>query len=131
MWAEVLAILKANENIGQTLLLRCPRRPEAAIEVSTPDDFLRLAPYGGYNKKCSLRLSCGHSCINKYHSEPLHNAVICLQPCPRSKAGCDIHVHGYAAKNTNRCATSKCPILPSCAAIYAHAWNVTRRGISK
>ena len=88
MWAEVLAILKANENIGQTLPLRCPRHPETGIEVSTPDDFLRLAPEG-CNKKCSLRLSCGHSCINKCHSEPLHNAVICLEPCPRSKVGCD------------------------------------------
>ena len=89
MWAEVLAILKANENIGQNLPLRCPRHPETAIKVSTPDDFLRLAPEGGCSKKCSLRLSCGHSCVNKCHSEPLHNAVICLEPCPRSKAGCD------------------------------------------
>lgn len=41
-----MAILKANENIGQTLPLRCPRHPDNAIEVSTQDDFLRLAPEG-------------------------------------------------------------------------------------
>lgn len=57
-----------------------------------------------------LRLSCGHSCINKCHSEPLHNAVIC--PCPRSKSAAIIHVHGHATKNANRCATSKCLMFP-------------------
>ena len=45
--------------------------------------------FSGSRKKCSLRLSCGHSCTSKCHSESLHNAVICLEPCPRSKAGCD------------------------------------------
>ena len=89
IWAKVLAILKANESIGQTLPLRYPRHLETAIKVSNPDDFVRLAPEGGCNKKCNLRLSCGHSCINKCHSELLHNAVICLEPCPRSKSGCD------------------------------------------
>lgn len=89
MWAEVLSILRANNNIGRALPLRCPRHPETVIEVSTADDFSRLALEGGCNKKCNLRLSCGHSCINKCHSEPLHNAVICLEPCPKSKPGCD------------------------------------------
>ena len=89
IWAEVLAILKADENIGQSLPLRCTRHPDTTIEVSTPDDFSLLAPEGGCNKKCNLRLSCGHSCINKCHSEPLHNAVICLEPCRKPRPGCD------------------------------------------
>lgn len=84
-----MSILKRNNNIGQTLPLRCSRHRETVIEVSTPDDFSRFAPEGGCNKKCKIRLPCGHSCINKCHSEPLHNAVICLKPCSRSKSGCD------------------------------------------
>ncbi|KAI9781350.1 MAG: hypothetical protein M1816_002396 [Peltula sp. TS41687] len=89
MWAEVLSILEANNNIGRTLPLRCPRHPEVEIKVSAPDDFSVFAPEGGCTKKCNLRLSCGHSCVNKCHSEPLHDAVICLEPCQRSKPGCD------------------------------------------
>ncbi len=89
MWAKVLEILENDGDIGKSLGLCCPRHPDISIEVSTPDDFVRLAPEGGCKAKCTLRLSCGHSCVNKCHSEPLHNAVVCLEPCPRSMPKCD------------------------------------------
>jgi hypothetical protein len=89
MWEKVISILQRNGNIGPKLPLSCQRHPGTAIEVSTPDDFLRLAPEGGCSLQCEWRLECGHSCPNKCHSRPLHKAATCLEPCPRSRKGCD------------------------------------------
>lgn len=89
MWDEVITIFEKNGNIGQRLALCCPRHKETPIEVSKPDDFSILSPEGGCDRKCSSRLGCGHACINKCHSEPLHDAVRCLERCQRVKKGCD------------------------------------------
>jgi hypothetical protein len=89
MWAAVLSILERSNNIGPSLALCCPRHKETPIEVSTPDDFARVAPEGGCSKRCSSRLRCGHSCPNMCHSDSLHNAVRCLERCPRTKNGCE------------------------------------------
>ncbi|KAI1462410.1 hypothetical protein F4805DRAFT_464617 [Annulohypoxylon moriforme] len=90
MWAKVLGILERNGGIGRELELQCPRHPdpEEPLLVSKADDFLRVAPEGGCILRCDRRLSCGHSCINRCHHENLHNAVKCLEPCPRLKKGC-------------------------------------------
>jgi hypothetical protein len=89
MWAEVLSILERSNNIGTSLALCCPRHKDTPIEVSIPDDFARLAPEGGCAKRCLSRLLCGHSCPNMCHSTSLHNAVRCLERCPRTKKGCE------------------------------------------
>ncbi|KAI4093451.1 MAG: hypothetical protein LQ344_002864 [Seirophora lacunosa] len=74
MWEKVLTTLERDGNIGQSLALCCPRHKETPMEVSKPDDFSVFSPEGGCNRKCTSRLSCGHACINKCHSEALHNA---------------------------------------------------------
>ncbi|KAI0532081.1 hypothetical protein GGR58DRAFT_491534 [Xylaria digitata] len=89
MWANVITMLKDKNNIGPTLELQCPRHPDQPIEVSTPDHFLQFSPEGGCIRQCDQRLSCGHACINRCHSQVLHNAVRCLELCPRPKLGCD------------------------------------------
>ncbi|KAI1771870.1 hypothetical protein F4818DRAFT_449770 [Hypoxylon cercidicola] len=88
MWAKVLGILEKNGNVGKELELQCPRHPNTPLLVSKADDFLRVAPEGGCILPCDRRLSCGHSCVNRCHHENLHNAVKCLEPCPRPKRGC-------------------------------------------
>ncbi|KAI1806387.1 hypothetical protein F4811DRAFT_560463 [Daldinia bambusicola] len=90
MWAKVLEILDANGNLGTQLELHCPRHPNpnTPLLVSKADDFLRVAPEGGCILQCDKRLTCGHSCINRCHHENLHNAVKCLEPCPRPNKGC-------------------------------------------
>ncbi|KAI1757927.1 hypothetical protein F4782DRAFT_475735 [Xylaria castorea] len=88
MWAEVITMLRDEGNIGPILQLRCPRHPDHPIEVSTPDHFLQFSPEGGCHRQCDQRLSCGHACINRCHSQVLHQAVKCLEPCPRMKKGC-------------------------------------------
>lgn len=39
--------------------------------------------------RCVDRLPCGHACVQKCHSEVLHNAVHCMEPCPRPQKDCD------------------------------------------
>ena len=89
MWADVVAMLSADGNLGPSLELQCPRHPETPIAVREPQDFLRFSPEGGCNLPCVDRLACGHKCTSKCHSEVLHKAFHCLEPCPRSLTGCD------------------------------------------
>ncbi|EED22474.1 NF-X1 finger and helicase domain protein, putative [Talaromyces stipitatus ATCC 10500] len=104
MWADVINIFQRNENIGTSLELQCPRHPETLITVSKPDDFPRVSPEGGCDLRCIKRLSCGHACIQKCHSEILHNAVQCLETCQRPREGCS---HPCPKKCGEKC-PSKC-----------------------
>jgi DNA polymerase III delta prime subunit len=88
MWANVLEILRRNENIGPALELQCPRHPDTPIYVSEPDDFTRVSPEGGCDLRCVHRLACGHACKQKCHSNILHNAVYCIERCQRPLKGC-------------------------------------------
>ena len=88
MWGDVLEILSKNGNVGPHLELCCPRHPETPLEITTPDDFATVSPEAGCDLLCGQRLSCGHSCVNKCHSDGIHQATYCLKPCNRVKAGC-------------------------------------------
>lgn len=88
MWADVVQILENRGQIGTSLPLCCPRHPDTPIKVGTPDDFALFAPEGGCSRKCDSRLQCGHACVNQCHATPLHEAVVCLEPCPRLKKEC-------------------------------------------
>ncbi|KAF2713860.1 P-loop containing nucleoside triphosphate hydrolase protein [Pleomassaria siparia CBS 279.74] len=89
MWANVINILKEDDNIGTSLALCCPRHPWTPIKVSAPDDFQRFSPEGGCDLRCDRPLYCGHVCVLKCHSDLRHDNVQCLEPCGRSKRGCD------------------------------------------
>jgi len=88
MWGKVLGMLNDGGNVGTQLELCCPRHPETPLVVTTPDDFSSISPEAGCDLLCGQRLPCGHSCVNKCHSEGLHKAVYCLKPCNRVKEGC-------------------------------------------
>lgn len=89
MWAQVCSMLKHDGNLGSSMELQCPRHPETVISVVTPDDFSRCSPDGGCGLKCLDRLQCGHACPAMCHSQVLHRAAQCLEPCIRSMKGCD------------------------------------------
>ncbi|KAI0023290.1 hypothetical protein F4780DRAFT_730730 [Xylariomycetidae sp. FL0641] len=89
MWAQILRILRRDGNIGPQLELQCPRHPGIPITVSNPDHFVQFAPEGGCNLACDRRLECGHTCTSRCHSEVIHNAVKCLEPCPRPYKECE------------------------------------------
>ncbi|KAJ5827029.1 hypothetical protein N7447_003792 [Penicillium robsamsonii] len=56
MWAQVVKILKQDQNIGNSLELQCPRHPDIPIAVSMPEDFPKFSPEGGCNLRCSVAL---------------------------------------------------------------------------
>lgn len=88
MWGEVIDMLSASRRIGNQLTLECSRHPDTPIQVSQPDHFVIFSPESGCNLSCDKRLHCGHSCTGRCHSDILHNAVKCLEPCPRPQKGC-------------------------------------------
>ncbi|KAK8017054.1 NFX1-type zinc finger-containing protein 1 [Apiospora rasikravindrae] len=88
MWTQVIDILRNKGNIGNQLELECPRHPGSSLLVSEADHFLQHSPEGGCNLPCDERLPCGHACMYRCHSDMLHNAAKCLDPCPRPLKGC-------------------------------------------
>ncbi|CAG9977265.1 unnamed protein product [Clonostachys byssicola] len=89
MWAQVMNILQDKGQFGTSLELECPRHPNTPILVSEADHFVQFSPESGCQLPCEKRLDCGHSCTGKCHSNVIHSAVKCLEPCPRLKKGCD------------------------------------------
>jgi hypothetical protein len=88
MWQKVLELLRATDSVGSSLELCCPRHPDIAIQVSQPDDFIRLSPEGGCRLACHRRLDCGHKCSARCHSESMHKIFTCPQPCERLHKPC-------------------------------------------
>lgn len=88
MWSKVIGLLEDGRNIGTEIPLLCPRHPETRMSASSPEDFLVKSPEGGCAEKCGLRLDCGHTCVTKCHSEHLHRATHCLEPCTRQFPEC-------------------------------------------
>lgn len=88
MWQKVIDMLSASGRFGKSLQLQCSRHPDRSIHVSEPDHFVTFSPESGCNLACDKRLDCGHSCTGRCHSDLLHNAVKCLEPCPRPQLGC-------------------------------------------
>ncbi|KAI8936487.1 hypothetical protein NX059_006892 [Plenodomus lindquistii] len=89
MWQKVINMLRANDALGNSLALCCPRHPTTAIDVQQPDDFLKLSPEGGCREACIDRLECGHRCEARCHSEAMHAVFQCEAPCQRRHAHCD------------------------------------------
>lgn len=87
MWAAVQGLLGGD--CGPKLQLQCPRHTSTEIYVQKPEDFQVMSPDGGCTLACEMRLACGHACTGPCHSDALHAAVKCLEPCPRLKDGCD------------------------------------------
>jgi hypothetical protein len=88
MWRRVQGLLREEGNLGPALELQCPRHTDTPMLAAEPDDFLRIAPDGGCARPCDRRLGCGHACTGRCHADQLHQAVRCLEPCPRPKLGC-------------------------------------------
>ena len=96
MWAQVIGMLRSSGALGPKLPLCCPQHQATTIEVQEPNDFLLLAPEGGCDLKCDMRLGCGHPCTYQCHSPRRHDSVICQKPCER-------HHKEWAHLCTKRC----------------------------
>ncbi|KAI0332312.1 P-loop containing nucleoside triphosphate hydrolase protein [Cubamyces sp. BRFM 1775] len=84
MWRTVLDELDKRDCLGNAFPVVCQRHPDAVQHVSKPGELPRLAPDGGCLLQCDTRLSCGHLCPYKCHSDdPRHITVSCEQRCTR------------------------------------------------
>jgi hypothetical protein len=89
MWADVQRQLTEMDAVGTSIALCCPRHPNTRIFCSEPEDFAIRSPEGGCTLICDQRLEpCGHRCPAPCHSQQLHDAFDCLQPCPRLRSTC-------------------------------------------
>ncbi|CAK7266776.1 hypothetical protein SEPCBS57363_002262 [Sporothrix epigloea] len=59
MWQSVMTALNADNNMGPSFPLQCPRHPERAFEASLPDHFVQFAPDGGCPRPYALRRATG------------------------------------------------------------------------
>jgi hypothetical protein len=89
MWQQVIGMLRVKDSVGQSLGLCCPRHPEKVMKVHDPEDFAKFSPEGGCREACIDRLDCGHSCLARCHSEAMHAAFQCEEPCERRHHPCD------------------------------------------
>ncbi|EKM54252.1 uncharacterized protein PHACADRAFT_174761 [Phanerochaete carnosa HHB-10118-sp] len=84
MWRSVLSILEESDCVGTFLPIACHRHQDQAEKVAKPGQLPRIAPDGGCLRQCDSRLSCGHLCPYKCHSDDLnHKSVRCEQRCTR------------------------------------------------
>lgn len=89
MWEQVISMLRASDSVGPSLGLCCPRHPETIMDIRELRDFAKLSPEGGCREPCADRLDCGHRCEARCHSEAMHTAFQCEQPCERRHQPCD------------------------------------------
>jgi len=89
MWHRVIGMLRSKCSVGKSIDLCCPRHPDKVMQVREPDDFARFSPEGGCREACQDRLDCGHSCESRCHSEAMHAAFQCEEPCQRHHQPCD------------------------------------------
>lgn len=101
-WARTIDKLETSGCLGDKLELVCPRHQQTPIAVSKPVDFAMFSPAGGCQLRCGQRLDCGHICIGSCHSDLLHRAMECLEPCPKMLAcghSCDKLCHQPCQKS--------------------------------
>ncbi|KAK0307764.1 hypothetical protein LTR82_015801 [Friedmanniomyces endolithicus] len=62
MWADVISTFRQEGLFGMTLELCCPRHKDTPLQITVPDDFVRIAPEAGCDLPCDKQLACGHAC---------------------------------------------------------------------
>jgi len=103
MWKKVITMFEKDNSIDQHLQLCCARHPQKTIFVTQPEDFHMLSPEGGCSERCQWRLRCGHPCLNKCHSDLLHENTLCLERCNRTFKHCDHPCPKTCGEPCSRC----------------------------
>ncbi|KAK4904459.1 hypothetical protein LTR49_026090 [Elasticomyces elasticus] len=79
MWANILDILMQQGLFGRALELCCPRHRDTPLQVTMPDDFVRIAPEAGCDLPCEKQLMCGHACCPSLCGEVCPDVKFCQQ----------------------------------------------------
>lgn len=92
VWDPIIRMLEEKRQVKRGLPTRCQLHPDDdPIELCKPADFRLYRPNGGYNRPCSFRMNCGHSCREMCHpTDPDHRQAQnrCHEPCPRFPKDC-------------------------------------------
>ncbi|KJE90624.1 hypothetical protein CAOG_001908 [Capsaspora owczarzaki ATCC 30864] len=85
MWRNALDVMFQREQIGDSFRVKCDVHGEIGI-AAKPGDLPALAPDGGCNRPCAIRLPCGHPCELKCHPNTpgRHETDRCMRPCQRT-----------------------------------------------
>ncbi|XP_076435286.1 NFX1-type zinc finger-containing protein 1-like isoform X2 [Babylonia areolata] len=79
----------AEGTLGEGLSLACQNHPnEKGPLAKTAADFQK-APEGGCEKRCDVRLPCGHRCPRVCHVSTGHEDMQCPMPCSRKCPQCE------------------------------------------
>ena len=88
IWSKIVADLKASDSIGNALPLVCETH-KGEVAAETAKDFSEKVPDGGCQRRCEVRLRCGHACKLLCHpGDPKHKKYVCGEPCGRNIEGC-------------------------------------------
>ena len=88
IWSKIVADLKASDSIGNALPLVCETHKDE-VAAETAEDFSDKVPDGGCQRRCEVRLRCGHACKLLCHpGDPKHQNYVCGEPCGRNIEGC-------------------------------------------
>ncbi|KAF8265013.1 hypothetical protein EI94DRAFT_400563 [Lactarius quietus] len=83
-WRTVLDEMDKEDQLGYGFPIICPRHPNARHIISEPGQIPLHAPAGGCARPCEYRLSCGHVCPSKCHTDQdNHKRMQCNQRCVR------------------------------------------------
>ncbi|KAK0931386.1 hypothetical protein LTR91_000335 [Friedmanniomyces endolithicus] len=77
MWAEVMEIFKQDGCFGPRLELCCPRHEDTPLQVTTPEDFLRISPEAG----CDLAYEVKAIEADMITFEPYGDIDLDTDPC--------------------------------------------------
>jgi hypothetical protein len=131
MWQQVIGMLRGSDSVGQAFGLCCPRHPDTEIQVRQPEEFAILSPEGGCKLSCDRRLpNCGHKCQARCHSETMHRAFACPQPCQRLHHPCDHACPKLCGEDCGRCVVQLNDIRLPCGHIKASVFCYEAKDIA-
>jgi len=120
VWIPILDNMQTKGQLVKGLPTYCQLHPEdAAIEITTVNDFRTMRPNGGCHRVCNYRMDCGHACrMNCHPFDRRHERVQnnCCEPCRRVAPKCPLsHSCRKLCKDEcGRCTEPMDPILLSC-----------------
>ncbi|GBC02767.1 hypothetical protein RclHR1_04800007 [Rhizophagus clarus] len=104
IWAPVIEMLKTRNQVGSGMPIVCNQHPQNKNIITKPEQFEQFSPDGGCYEKCKVRLTCGHACTYKCHSDnPKHIGIKCFKPCAKPQQKCKHPCQKQCFEKCGRC----------------------------
>ncbi|XP_046562907.1 LOW QUALITY PROTEIN: NFX1-type zinc finger-containing protein 1-like [Haliotis rubra] len=82
LWDKVVTKAEEKGMCGNVLKLKCSKHPERMMGVKTAKDFDQYSD-GGCSQACNARLSCGHTCSRRCHTDDPEHSQKCVKVVPK------------------------------------------------